>query len=324
MGRMLEILKTRDESRSLLLDTKEPPKVSREVVVDWSMREEEVPFIEFGPNRSMDGSARVLAAPAPTAPTPRVEPAQQPPVSPPHPPTEQALAKTVLSAQLLEPKPLNVRFEPFAGLYEIGKIAADIITYHQPNHPISQQYVALASQLLQNDGVKVLLFSGVRPSVGTSTVLLNLAVAATQQAQKSVAIIDAQRNRPGLADKLGVKPFAFLQDVLAGTVAIEQALIKSPLPRLALLAATASHPEIALGVEALTWILSNLKDRNDLVLIDGASLDEQTDLSLFAPLADAMYLVTPQDEPASLGRGLAQTVSRLGGRLRGLLHTRIG
>jgi Mrp family chromosome partitioning ATPase len=324
MGRMLEVLKTRDANRPTLADTKEPPKLAgAEVVNEWSLREDEVPFIEVGANQPMTASPHVLAAPPQPAPTPpRREPAQQPAIQPPHPPTEIAIANSIL-ANLLEPRPLSVNFEPYTALGEVGKIAGDIIAYHQPNSPIGQHYVGLVEKLLQDDAAKVLLLSGVRPSVGTSTVLLNLAVAAALKNQKRVAVVETQRQRPSLAAKLGVKPLAFLQDVLSGTVSIEQALLKSPLPRLALLAASASHPEVLLAVEGLTWLLTWLKQRNDLVLVDGPSLDEQNDLARIAPLSDSLFLVMPQGEPATQTRGLLQTIARIGGRLRGLLHTQL-
>ncbi|MEI7684103.1 MAG: hypothetical protein WCL32_03695 [Planctomycetota bacterium] len=350
MGRMLDVLKSRDVARPTLPDTKEPPALPGvEVVNEWAMRDDEIPFIEVGPNRSIAGSPQVMgsrptAAPVAAPPVarevaveapavaleftprtaaPRREPAQQPAVQPPHAPTEQALAKVVLSANLLEPRPLSVQFEPYTGLGEIGKIASEVIAYHQPESVVSQQYVALVEKLLHDETGKVLLLSGIRPSVGTSTVLLNLAVAAALKSQKRIAIVETQRQRPSLAGKLGVKPLAFLQDVLSGTVSIEQALLRSPLPRLALLAASASHPEVLLAVEGLTWLLTWLKQRNDLVLVDGPSMDDQADLSRLAPLSDSLYLVMPQGEPASQGRGLLQSINRIGGRLRGLLHTQI-
>lgn len=321
MGRMLELLKNREDARAILADTKDPPRVAAaEVITEWSLRPDEVPFIEVGPNHSVEGSPHVLSAPAAA---PRREPAQQPAVRPPHAPIVQTLARSVLTAQALEARPVSVAFEPVRGPYEVGKVAAEILAYHQPEHAIARQYSTLATQLLASDAGKVLLFSGLRPSVGTSTVLLNLAVAASQQATRSVTLIDAQRLRPTLATKLGLRPLVFLQDVLSGALGLEQAILRSPIPRLAVLAATASHPEIVLGAEALTWLLATLKQRNDLILIDGPSLDESGDLSPLAPLADSLFVVTPQGEPASQARGLMQLVSRLGGRLRGLLHTQV-
>jgi Mrp family chromosome partitioning ATPase len=317
MGRMLELLKNRDEVRPLD-DTKEPPRVRSEVVTEWSMRDEEVPFVEVGPDRSITGSPLVMNAPVPRpAPKPTA-------VQPPHAPTEQALVRSPLTAKIVTPAPLAVAFEPFNGLYELGKVAAEIVTYHDTNHPISKQYATLAEQLLETEAGKALLLAGIRSGVGTSTVLLNLAVAAAQKTHKAIAVVDANRQQPSLAAKLGIKPLATLQDVLNGTVALGDALLKSPLPRLALLAASASHPEIVIGVEALSWLLATLKQRHDLVFVDGPSLDRTPELSPLVPLADSLFVVSPQGEPAATARPLFQLIARLGGRLRGLLHTQVG
>jgi MinD-like ATPase involved in chromosome partitioning or flagellar assembly len=207
------------------------------------------------------------------------------------------------------------------GLYEIGKIAAEVIAYHDPKHPIAQQYASLASQLLQTEQGKTLLLSGIRTGVGTSTVLLNLAVAAATQSNKKVTIVDANRLQPSIASKLGLKPKAFLQDVLTGGVALSDAVIQSPLPKLAVLAVSASHPEIALGVEAFIWLLTTLKQKNDLVLVDGPSLDQKAEVSPLVSLVDSLFLVTPKGEPAATSGPLFQLISKLGGRIRGLLHT---
>ena len=255
-------------------------------------------------------------------------------MQPPHPQTEQGLARTSplptqpaaatsssLSAQMLQPRQVSATLEPMDGLYEIGKIASEVIAYHDPKHPISQQYASLAAQLLQSEQGKALLLSGIRTGVGTSTVLLNLAVAAATQSNKTVTIVDANRQQPSIASKLGLKPKAFLQDVLTGGVALTDAVIRSPLPKLAILAVSASHPEVALGVEAFVWLLTTLKQKNDLVLVDGPSLDQKTEVSPLVPLVDSLFLVSPKGEPAATSGPLFQLISKLGGRIRGLLHT---
>ena len=371
MGRTLDALKNRDDSRgSQLPDTKEPPQVTPEIVTEWSLGDGDVPFIEVGPDRMISGSPNVIDAAPPmrvsglnpvtvpalrissldspavltippptvttTTTTTRTVPARQEAtrpsaVQPPHPQTEQGLVRTSpaqppstssssLSAQMLQPRQVSATLEPMDGLYEIGKIAAEVIAYHDPNHPISQQYAALAAQLLSSEEGKALLLSGIRTGVGTSTVLLNLAVAAAQ-ANKRVTIVDANRQQPSIANKLGLKPKAFLQDVLTGGVALTDAVIKSPLPKLAVLAVSASHPEVALGVEAFVWLLTTLKQKNDLVLVDGPSLDQKNEVSPLVPLVDSLFLVSPKGEPAATSGPLFQLVSKLGGRIRGLLHT---
>ena len=60
-----------------------------------------------------------------------------------------------------------------------------------------------------------LLFAGAADDVGTSTVLLNLAVTLARQ-EATVTVVDAHLARPALADRLGLPPAPGLREVLAG------------------------------------------------------------------------------------------------------------
>src|SRR5262249_22068480 len=131
-------------------------------------------------------------------------PPQQPAAQPPHlladpvaiaaavAPAPAAMAPAVVTpapaaktVYVTPAKPMTVAFEPFPGVAS-SSVGADIISYHQPDHPTSKEYTVLLETLL--GGLKsgksgVVMLSGVKAKVGTSTVILNLAVSAAQ-AQK--------------------------------------------------------------------------------------------------------------------------------------------
>src|SRR5439155_7287534 len=137
MGRMLESLKMG------------PKPLAEQCVVDWTLREpEEVPYIEVGSGKKMEGSSQVMSVKHPARPS----------VQPPHHQPAIALAPTLITAALLaeksppapkalpaaEPKPLSVVFEPWPTMLVPSRgIAAEVIAFHQPAHAISQQYAAL-------------------------------------------------------------------------------------------------------------------------------------------------------------------------------------
>src|SRR5262249_31229143 len=135
---------------------------------------------------------------------PRYEAVQVPPLQPPHPPMEIAISQSNAFRSVLEPRPVSVNYEPLTGFGEPGKVSREIISYHQPESAIAMQYQALVERLLQDEAGKILLLTGVRPSVGASTVILNLAIAAALRLQKRVAVVETQRRRPSLAGKLGL------------------------------------------------------------------------------------------------------------------------
>ncbi len=308
MGRMLETLKHVPKSQP------------EQCVVDWTLREpDEVHFIEVGSGKKMEGSTEVMAIKHP--------PQTAPAVQPPHPPTEKILASTHKAVMMTEPKAMNVAFEPWPALLAPSRgIAAEVIAFHQPNHAVSRQYASLFGKITEcqgASGTSTILFSGSRPNVGTTTALLNLAIVAATQEKRRLVLLDAHLLRPTLAQRLGLTAHVGLQEVLAGNEALEAAVVKTQVPGMFLLAArgegNSSHH--SLSTEALTWVLSWLKERFDLVLIDGPGLEEEAEITTLGSLCDGMYLVVPAGETAPIHRTMAQTIGRRGGRLKGLIHT---
>ena len=167
--------------------------------------DEEIPFIEVGPRKSMEASASVLATrpiPSPTAVTFRHSPPEVAPRSP--------------------------------------HFAANILAYHQPAHPISAQYRELLGTLLpaaSRQDAKALLFAPGVPDGDAGAVLLNLAVTAVREGNARVVIVDAYANQPALADCLGLAARPGLGEVMSGVVAVEQALQLTDLADFAVLTA---------------------------------------------------------------------------------------
>jgi Mrp family chromosome partitioning ATPase len=241
-------------------------------------------------------------------------PAQINPQPPHHAVEVAAKAKTV---QLTPTPPMAVVFEAWPGAApSAGHVSAEIVAYHEPNHPTSKEYAALLETMTQS-GSGMLLLAGARPSVGASTVLLNLAVIAAQQKKLRVVVVEATGKQAALAQRLGQTTNMGLEDVLAGTVALEHAISKTAVTSLHILPAGTTR--LPLGDAAMAWLGAWLRERYDLILIDGPTLDDATRLSALVPLVHGIYLVLPQGDPS--GKSSAQTISRLGGRVCGLIHT---
>lgn len=317
MGRMLEALKNKETSRlgsrdkPFFEDTFEHgPSVATD---NATSTEEAIPYIEVGPNKKMEGSSQVMA----------VKHAPQLRVQPPHQFVEKIGSRpTVLS----EPaKALAVAFEPWPSLPQVGQgIASEIIAFHQPEHPISRQYGNMVVKMQEGQKAgqpQVVLLAGIRPQVGTSTVLLNLGVAAVQRGRGRVVVVDANGRRPGLARRLGYTCASGLQDVLDGRVALEQAVAQTSVNGLHLLPAQPTGEGRPLKTEAVQWLFNWLGEHFNLVLVDGPSLDAGGELSILAGACDGAYLVMPAGENQQTQQGLAQTLSSMGARMRGLFHT---
>jgi Mrp family chromosome partitioning ATPase len=303
MGRMLETLKQGGGPRSMPAGEKPGEVALQDRVVDWEIGEE-VPYVEVGgPNKKVELSPGLLKHPAQTA------------LQPPHVPIEPvAAAKTV---NLTEPRPMTAVFAPWPTPAAMPMVSPEIIAYHQPDHATSKEYAALLAMMrrgLSVEGANVLLLLGARAHVGTTTVLLNLAVTAAIQDAR-VIVVDANPARASLAQRLGQSTTNGLAEVLDGSLALEQAVVKTGIGSLHLLPAGASVKG-ALTNKAMSWLATWLRERYDLIFIDGPAVE---DAAAQVPQADGIYLVLPQGE--SLPKGVAQAVSRMGGRLCGLIHT---
>ncbi|MBI3410554.1 MAG: hypothetical protein HY040_19620 [Planctomycetes bacterium] len=313
MGRLFETLKQAASVRSNVV---EGSTVREDCVVDWSLREaEEVPFIEVGDGKKIEGSPQVMAV-------------KHPAVSPPHLVAVKNFAPAPTAAvRLTEPKPLAVSFEVWPGVASGTALAPEIIAFHQPSHPISQQYDILFRKILESvapGATQALLVCGARPHVGASTVILNLGVVGVERGKRRLVLVDGQRTRPSLADRLGLTASAGLYDALAGNVGLEQAVVKTAVAGLHLLPARSTAETVPPPAkEALAWLLGWLKPRFDLVLVDAPAWEETPDAALFASLCDGVFLVVPREEPVAVHKPLTQIIARQGGRLRGLIHTHL-
>lgn len=354
MGRMLETLRHTDGQRAA-----SAAPAAGDCVVDWSVPQApEVPFIEVGGPKKIDGSAEVLAvkhprlqpphlAAAPTAEARAALPAAASlPAAVPAPggansssPGAHFAAAQPKVVEMAAAQPMSVAFEAWPGQRKPRLVAPEIIAYHHSDHPISRQYLALVDQMTPSlrDGGGVILLAGIRGLVGTTTVLLNLGVAAARERRKRVVLCEANAAKAGLASRLGLEAAAGVAEVLCGAAALEKVVLEAPLPGLFILPAHGETQRSAAALctpEAARWLVAWLRDRFDLVLIDGPNLDSASAhtheagnrghalaLASLAPLADDLYLVAPQSEKHLLHPGLAQSIARMGGRLRGLIHT---
>jgi Mrp family chromosome partitioning ATPase len=257
--------------------------------------DEEVPFIEVGPHKSMEASASVLA----TRPLP-------------------ASRATAVSAVL---GPANTADTAVA--HETRRrphFAPEIITHHQPDHPVSGQYRDLLAALTpagSGEGAKALLFAPGLAGADAAAVLLNLAVTAVRQANSRVIVVDADPHQQALADRLDLAALPGLGEVLSGAVALDQALQLTDLAHLTVLAAGGPAPAgLRLVVETPASLLRKLRQRCDLVLVLGPSWDASCEA--LAAACDVVYLVLPEREAGSprvdeLLKTFPRQKARLGG-----------
>jgi Mrp family chromosome partitioning ATPase len=302
MGRMFEILKQTDADRDpaaptlpftepalaprVLAAVQRDPVPEPEPDVDEEEDDEEVPFIEVGPRRSMEASASVLATTPPHLNLPKVTF------------EDAALAP---AAEAAGPRPVVFRPVPPEVLSRRphSKMATEIIAFHDPDHAVSGQYHNLFTALtaaLPPDRARALLFTSAAADAATTDVLLNLAVTAARLGRRRVAVLDANLKEPGAAQRLGLSDETGLREVLAGTVSLEEALQPTEQDNLFALIAGAANPAGGLRfvAETVRSVVHKLRQRFDLVFVNGPAWDGKAEALQTALACDVAYLVLPE------------------------------
>ena len=335
MGRMLESLKRGEAPQAggfaTRIDKPHLPTTSADCAEE-DLQEDEVPFIEIGGPGKLEASPAVLAAKPISPPFQGGAGGGKRPVQPPPPraipqelPPRETHSEPRHAPKLTEAKPPSVVYEPWPRPVTSARpIASEIIAYHQPDHPVSKQYADLLVKMLESvadNTSPVLLLCGSKTGVGTTTVLLNLAVCASRT-NRRVAVVDTNLAHPALAERLGVDGIPGWNEILAGTAPLEQAIHSLANPKLNLLSSGKRSGETpSLKPDAVRWVVSWLRERFDLVLIDGPEAS-RAEMNALASNTDAIYLVVPDEQiSASEMNALSQPITRHGGRVRGLIRT---
>jgi len=303
MGRMLEALKQPTGERV------RPPEPSAETrsnsapIAETPLpdsEDEAMSYIEVGGRQSeVEGSPDVMAMPTRALPRLQPQPAASVAIQAPPAPVTAPIKAPV--EKLPVAGAWTVQFRPWGAEPRLAAnrpvMSPELIAYHQPAHEVASQYRALLQGLLCQlppGRGQVMLFTSPAPWGGTTTVLLNLAITAARQEGRRVAVVDANLRRPALAERLGVTPTPGLRDVLAGAVALPQALQESAQPNLRALAAGRSSGDLRLPLDWLLPTLRQLRDLFDLIFVDAPSWNEGSEVSALAATCDAVYMVLHQ------------------------------
>jgi Mrp family chromosome partitioning ATPase len=243
---------------------------------DWPEDEAAVPFIEVGPSRSVEGSPDVLAF--------------------------RPSARSYAGPQLAAPAadgPRGLSFRAFRGpVAAPAGIAADVVAFHDPTHAINARYRQLLAAVLGATPAAeapALLFTGSAPGPGTSTVVLNLAVTAASQGRR-VVVVDVNPRRPAVAARLALCDRPGVGEVLAGTASVDEALQESGQSGLAALTSGSPTTAVPRAAESYRSLLRQLRQRFDLILLDGPCCDARQFVVAPDAVCDATFLVVPDGD----------------------------
>jgi capsular exopolysaccharide synthesis family protein len=208
------------------------------------------------------------------------------------------------------------------------KDASQVYVVQQPRSPVSEAFRSLRTNLefaAVERPIKTLLVTSPGPGEGKTTVAANLA-AIFSQAEKRVALIDADLRRPGVHSQFGVSNReglgnVFLNRARPNTVSRR----KDELPNLFVMTSGSlpPNPSELLSSQKMDQILSELSSFVDLVVIDTPPTIV-ADASILAAKVDAvLFVIQPGTTHAQAVQASLDVFKRAGARVVGVVMNRI-
>lgn len=144
---------------------------------------------------------------------------------------------------------------------------------------------------------KTILVTSAGPSEGKTTVVQNLGIALAETG-KEVLLIDADFRRPHLHNRFGLPNEVSLIDLLdedkpPSESATINAVLRTGLQGLSILPNRSSDRNVAKALYSagLPAVMTTLRNRYDMILVDAPPILPLADARIIAPLADAVILV---------------------------------
>ncbi len=184
-----------------------------------------------------------------------------------------------------------------------------LFSHYQPQSPITEAYRNIHTNLKLSPARKTILVTSSGPREGKSSVACNLAIVMAQIGLKTV-LVSADLRRPIMAKVFGIKREPGLNELIMGTVGLDNALNnitdillgeigleeirKTPGIENIWILPTGHlppNPVEILESKVLLEIIDKLKSRFDVVIFDAPPVLPVTDSSLLAPKMDCVVLV---------------------------------
>jgi succinoglycan biosynthesis transport protein ExoP len=177
----------------------------------------------------------------------------------------------------------------------LAKIDRSVSIVHRPHSPFSEIVRRIRTAVLletARTGGKILQVTSAVPGEGKTTFTVNLATSLAI-AGKRVLLVDCDLRRPRVAKVLGVETSHGISSVLNGDIRWSDAVLKTPILNLSLVASgpVPGNPAEALTQGTLRENLRQMAESFDYVIIDTPPLLAVTDPCLIADIADHVIFV---------------------------------
>lgn len=185
------------------------------------------------------------------------------------------------------------------GIVPLSKELAEVTSSSGKHSAASEALRELRTNLRfvsVDDPARCIVVTSSNQGEGKSTISSHLASALAEAGQPTV-LIDADLRRPVQAGKFGVEGGVGLTQVLAGSVQLDDALVRTSNPNLLLLPAgkIPPNPSELVGSSRMEALLHQLRD-DCMVIVDAPPLLPVTDGALLTAASDGAILVVHQSK----------------------------
>ena len=184
-----------------------------------------------------------------------------------------------------------------------GKIDSRVVSITNPASAAAEQYRLLAVRLeaAARAGMKRIAITSATVGEGRTITAVNTAIALGRGQRNRVALVDCNFRSPGTHTALGLSPTTGLADVVTGKASLDSVLWRFGDDDLFVVpAGHCAEPHVTIGSRRLGEAITELSNRNDIVLIDAPPVMPTADVQAMARHIDAVVLVirageTPRD-----------------------------
>lgn len=216
------------------------------------------------------------------------------------------------------PEPVEVRYER-TEVVQLDEALLDQrrVIAHQKTHPASWAFDVLRTQVLQQmdeHGWRTLAITSPTMESGKTLVAINLAMSIAHQADRTALLVDFDLRRPNVSNFLGLHRKISLNEVLAGSATLAEAMVNPGLPKLVVLPTNRPVPKASevLSSPKVGDLITELRERyNDrIVLIDLPPVLAADDVMAILPRVDCVLMVVASGN--STEKEIEESMARLG------------
>lgn len=178
----------------------------------------------------------------------------------------------------------------------------DLVTFREPNLPISEAYRTLRTNIQFSSvdkKIKTILVTSSSPGEGKTTTSSNLAVVMAQGGNKTL-LIDCDQRKPSVHKVFGFSNESGLSNILVNEseVDIDVFLHKTEVPNLHVLCSGTRppNPSELLGSIKMKNFIEELKENYDYIILDTPPIVLVTDAQILAHYTDGCLIVISSGE----------------------------